>query len=168
MMNYKIQKISTNLWFDQQAEEAAQYYTAIFPDSSIGRITRYGQERHESQANAEGQIMTVEFQLAGQTFVALNGGPHFKFNEAISFIVHCEDQDELDYYWDKLADGGDERAQVCGWLKDRFGVSWQVVPAALTAMLTDSDAVKSERVMKVLLATKNKIEIAKLIEAYKG
>jgi predicted 3-demethylubiquinone-9 3-methyltransferase (glyoxalase superfamily) len=112
--------------------------------------------------------MTVEFQLDGQQFVALNGGPHFKFTEAISFIVHCEDQNELDYYWDKLSEGGDEKAQVCGWLKDKFGVSWQVVPAALTEMISDPDSRKSERVIKALLQTKSKIDIKTLMHAYEG
>jgi len=112
--------------------------------------------------------MTVEFQLEGQHFVALNGGPHFKFNEAISFIVHCESQEEMDYYWEKLAEGGDEKAQVCGWLKDKFGVSWQIVPANLNEMITDPDPAKSERVMKAILQTKSKIDMQTLQQAYEG
>lgn len=112
--------------------------------------------------------MTVEFLLEGQHFVALNGGPHFTFNEAISFIVHCETQEELDYYWEKLSEGGDEKAQVCGWLKDKFGVSWQIVPANLSEMITDSDPAKSERVMKALLQTKSKINMQTLQQAYEG
>lgn len=112
--------------------------------------------------------MTVEFLLEGQHFVALNGGPHFKFNEAISFIVHCETQEELDYYWEKLSEGGDEKAQVCGWLKDKFGVSWQIIPANLSEMITDPDPAKSERVMKALLQTKSKIDMQTLQQAYEG
>lgn len=167
-MNNKIQRITPNLWFDMQAEEAAKLYTSIFENSQIGIITRYGKERHETNGITEGTVMTVEFQLDGQQFVALNGGPQFKFTEAISFIVHCEDQNELDYYWDKLSEGGDEKAQVCGWLKDKFGVSWQVVPAALTEMISDPDSRKSERVMKALLQTKSKIDIKTLMQAYEG
>ena len=123
-----MQKITSNLWFDREAEEAAKYYVSIFKDSSIKRITHYGKEGFEIHGMREGTVMTVEFILAGQTFVALNGGPHFKFNEAISFIVNCEPQEEVDYFWDTLSDGGDKNAQQCGWLKDKFGVSWQVVP----------------------------------------
>lgn len=167
-MSNKIQRITPNLWFDTQAEEAAKLYTSIFENSKIGTITRYGKERHETNGITDGTVMTVEFQLDGQPFVALNGGPHFKFTEAISFIVHCKDQNELDYYWDKLSEGGDEKAQVCGWLKDKFGVSWQVVPAALTEMISDPDSRKSERVMKALLQTKSKIDINSLMQAYEG
>ncbi|TNJ67751.1 VOC family protein [Paenibacillus hemerocallicola] len=167
-MNNKIQKITPNLWFDTQAEEAAKLYTSIFDNSKIGKIARYGKERHEIHGITEGTVMTVEFQLDGQQFVALNGGPQFKFTEAISFIVHCEDQEELDYYWEKLSEGGDEKAQVCGWLKDKFGVSWQVVPAALSEMVSDPDSRKSERVMKALLQTKSKIDIKALLQAYEG
>jgi predicted 3-demethylubiquinone-9 3-methyltransferase (glyoxalase superfamily) len=167
-MKTKIQKITTNLWFDTHAEEAAQFYTSIFKNSKIGRITRYGKQRHEGNGISEGTVMTVEFELEGQPFVALNGGPHYKFTEAISFIVHCENQEELDYYWDKLSEGGDEKAQVCGWLKDKFGVSWQIVPAKLSEMLTDPDPEKSERVMKALLQMKKKLEIASLKQAYEG
>ncbi|AYB43220.1 VOC family protein [Paenibacillus lautus] len=167
MMN-RVQKISPNLWFDHQAEEAAQHYVSIFNNSRIERFTRYGAERNDSSSFAEGAIMTVEFQLEGQHFVALNGGPHFKFNEAISFIVHCETQEEIDYYWEKLTEGGDEKAQVCGWLKDKFGVSWQIIPANLNEMITDPDAAKSERVMKALLQTKSKIDMQTLQRAYEG
>lgn len=165
-MGNKIQKIATNLWFDSQAEEAAEHYTSIFQNSQIGRITRYGKEN--PGGIPEGTVMTVEFQLEGQQFVALNGGPHFKFTEAISFIVHCDNQEELDYYWDKLSEGGDEKAQVCGWLKDKFGVSWQIVPSQLNEMICDPDPDKSERVMKALLQTKAKIDIKTLQQAYEG
>ena len=162
----KIQKITTNLWFDDQAEEAAIFYTSIFKNSTINRITRYGQERHESMS--EGKVMTVEFELEGQRFVALNGGPRYKFTEAISLIVNCESQEELDYFWNRLSEGGDPSAQVCGWLKDKFGVSWQVVPATLNDMINDVDPEKSERVMKALLQTKTKIDMEQLIKAYEG
>lgn len=167
-MKNKIQKITPNLWFDTQAEEAAQFYISIFRNSKIERVTRYGKDKHETQGISEGTVMTVEFQLEGQTFVALNGGPQFKFTEAISFIVNCEDQEELDYYWEKLSEGGDKKAQVCGWLKDKYGVSWQVVPTTLTEMISDPDSEKSERVMKALLQTKNKIDIKSLMQAYEG
>ncbi len=165
-VNNKIQKITTNLWFDHQAEEAATFYTSIFKHSSIRRITRYGKERHESRT--EGAVMTVEFELEGIPFVALNGGPTYTFTEAISFIINCETQEELDYYWEKLSEGGDEKAQVCGWLKDKFGVSWQVIPASLNEMISDENPEKSERVMNALLQTKTKIDMGKLRQAYEG
>jgi predicted 3-demethylubiquinone-9 3-methyltransferase (glyoxalase superfamily) len=168
MVKNKIQKITTNLWFDTQAEEAAALYTSIFKNSKIGRITRYGKNKHDIHGIQEGTVMTVEFQLEGQEFVALNGGPQFKFTEAISFIVNCEDQDELDYFWEKLSEGGDEKAQVCGWLKDKFGVSWQIIPSTLTELVSDPDPEKSERVMKALLQTKSKIDIKALMQAYEG
>lgn len=167
-MKNKIQKITPNLWFDTQAEEAAKFYISIIRNSKIERVTRYGKDRHEIQGISEGTVMTVEFQLEGQKFVALNGGPQFKFTEAISFIVNCEDQEELDYYWEKLSEGGDKKAQVCGWLKDKYGVSWQIVPITLTEMISDPDSEKSERVMKALLQTKNKIDIKTLMQAYEG
>ncbi|MFJ7930188.1 VOC family protein [Peribacillus sp. NPDC096622] len=166
-MKNKIQKITTNLWFDSQAEEAAKFYTSIFENSKIGRITSYGNEGNQIHGKPQGTVMTVEFELEGQAFVALNGGPQFKFTEAISFIIHCEDQKELDYYWEKLSEGGDEKAQVCGWLKDQFGVSWQIVPANLTEMVNDSNPEKSERMMKALLQMK-KIDIKTLNQAYIG
>lgn len=166
-MKNKIQKITTNLWFDSQAEEAAKFYTSIFENSKIGRITRYGNEGNQIHGKTMGSVMTVEFELEGQTFVALNGGPQFKFTEAISFIIHCEDQKELDYYWGKLSEGGDEKAQVCGWLKDQFGVSWQIIPENLTEMVNGSNPDKSERMMKALLEMK-KIDIKTLEHAYLG
>jgi predicted 3-demethylubiquinone-9 3-methyltransferase (glyoxalase superfamily) len=164
-MATKISKITPNLWFDTQAEDATKFYTSIFNDSKITRMTRYGSG---SPVGKEGTVMTVEFQLEGQTFVALNGGPHYRFTEAISFIIHCENQEEIDYYWEKLSDGGDEKAQVCGWLKDRFGVSWQIVPANLSKMISDPNQEKAERAMKALLQTKKKIELASILEAYEG
>lgn len=163
-MRNKIQKITPNMWFDSQAEEAAKFYTSIFNNSKIGRTTRYGKESYDR--TFEGKVMTVEFQLEGQDFVALNGGPQFKFTEAISFIVHCDHQEELDYFWDKLSEGGDEKAQVCGWLKDKFGVSWQIIPSNLTEMIGNPDPERSERVMRALLQTKSKIDMKSLEQAY--
>lgn len=167
-MKNKIQKITPNLWFDMQAQEAAEFYTSIFRNSKLGRIARYTNEGNEIHGIKEGTVMTVEFQLEGQEIVALNGGPQFKFTEAISFIVNCEDQAELDYYWEKLSEGGGEKAQVCGWLKDKYGVSWQIVPADLNDMISGSDPAKSERVMKALLQTEKKIDIKALKQAYEG
>ncbi|MBO1512564.1 VOC family protein [Metabacillus bambusae] len=167
-MKNKIQKITSNLWFDTQAEEAAQFYTSIFKNSKIGRITHYKKARHEINGISERTVMTVEFQLEGQKFVALNGGPQFKFTEAISFIVNCESQEELDYYWGKLSEGGDEKAQVCGWLKDKYGVSWQIIPDSLFEMVSDPDSEKSERVMKAMLQMEKKIDIKTLNEAFDG
>jgi len=161
----KMQKITSNLWFDNQAEQAAKFYTSVFKNSSIGRVTHYGKEGYEVHGQKEGTVMTLEFFLEGQQFLALNGGPHFKFNEAISFIVHCDSQEEIDYYWEKLSDGGDEKAQMCGWLKDKFGLSWQVVPTVLSDMFNDADSAKSESVMKVMLKMK-KLDIATLEKAY--
>jgi len=153
------------LWFDSQAEEAARFYTSVFKNSKIGRISRYGKEGFEVHGKPEGTVLTVEFEIDGQAFTALNGGPMFKFNEAVSFQVHCETQAEVDHYWDKLSAGGDEKAQQCGWLKDKYGVSWQIVPDALMRMLQDKDAAKSGGVMKAMLQMK-KLDIKKLEQAY--
>jgi predicted 3-demethylubiquinone-9 3-methyltransferase (glyoxalase superfamily) len=161
-MNSSIQKITPFLWFNTQAEEAVAFYTSIFPDSSIVTTTRYGVAGAEVSGQPQGTIMTVEFRLAGQEFVALNGGPVFAFTEAISFVVNCESQDEIDYYWDKLSAGGDEKAQQCGWLKDRYGVSWQIVPTVLAKIL--STPAKAEKVMQAMLKMK-KLDIALLEEA---
>ena len=160
-----MQKITPCLWFDNNAEEAAKFYTAIFKNSKIGKISRYGEEGYEIHGRPAGTVMTVEFQLEGQGFVALNGGPVFKFNEAISFQVHCKTQEEVDHYWEKLSKGGDKNAQQCGWLKDKYSVSWQIVPTVLPKMLQDKDAKKSERVMKALLQMK-KLDIERLEQAY--
>ena len=160
-----MQKITSNLWFDSQAEEAAKYYVSIFKNSKMGRISRYGKEGYEIHQRPAGSVMTVEFILEGQTFVALNGGPHFKFNEAISFIVNCETQQEIDYYWNKLSEGGDKNAQQCGWLKDKYGMSWQVVPTMLDDMFADSNSKKTESVMKAMLKMK-KLDIQQLEKAY--
>ena len=161
------QKITSNLWFDTQAEDAAKFYTSIFKDSTIKKISRYGKEGYEIHKMPEGSVMTVHFIIEGQEFVALNGGPHFKFNEAISFIVNCNSQEEVDYYWEKLSEGGDEKAQMCGWLKDKFGLSWQIVPSVLPEMLTNPDPKKSQPVMKAMLQMK-KIDIETLKRAYEG
>ncbi|MGB8172577.1 MAG: VOC family protein [Nitrososphaeraceae archaeon] len=160
-----MQKISPCLWFDDQGEEAAKFYTSIFKDSKIGDVTRYGKEGYEIHGREEGTVMTVEFEIEGQKFLVLNGGPIFKFNEAISFQVYCETQEEVDYYWEKLSEGGDEKAQQCGWLKDKYGVSWQIVPTILIKMLKDKDSEKSQRVMKAMLQM-HKLDISTLKKAY--
>lgn len=160
-----LQKILPNLWFDTQAEEAVKFYISIFKNSSIKRISYYGKEGFEIHHMEEGSVMTVEFEIEGQTFIALNGGPVFKFNEAVSFLVNCDTQEEIDYYWRKLSDGGDEKAQVCGWLKDKYGLSWQIVPAILAEMVNGPATEKTERVMKELLQMK-KLDIEVLKKAY--
>jgi predicted 3-demethylubiquinone-9 3-methyltransferase (glyoxalase superfamily) len=160
-------RISTCLWFEFQAEEAASFYTSIFKNSRIINVVRFGKERHPIEGIEEGMAMTVAFELDGHEFVALNGGPQFKFNEAVSMVVKCHSQDEIDYYWDSLSVGGDERAQVCGWLKDQYGLSWQIVPVQLTEMLSDPDTDKSERVTKVMLQMK-KLDLQALQLAYEG
>jgi len=160
-----MQKITPCLWFDSNAEEAVNFYTSIFKNSKIGNISRYGEAGYEIHGKPAGTVLTMEFELNGQAFTALNGGPMFKFNEAISFQVSCESQEEIDYYWGKLSEGGDEKAQQCGWLKDKYGVSWQIVPTVLGEMLADKDANKTERVMTALLKMK-KIDIERLKEAY--
>lgn len=160
-----MQKISPCLWFDDNAEDAVKFYTSIFKDTKIGNVTRYGKEGYEIHKKKEGSVMTIDFEIEGQKFLALNGGPIFKFNEAISFQIYCDTQEEIDYYWDKLTEGGDKNAQVCGWLKDKFGVSWQVVPVSLIKMLEDKDSRKTERVMKAMLQMR-KLDIDALIKAY--
>src|SRR6266446_4384519 len=160
-----MQKITPFLWFDHQAENAVKFYTAIFKNSKVGRILRYGEEaaKISSTGRPVGSVLTIEFEMEGQKFVALNGGPLFKFNESISFVVNCETQEEVDYFWEKLtADGGQE--SQCGWLKDKYGLSWQVVPTVLIDMLHDKDSKKSERVTAAMLQMK-KIDINKLKEA---
>ena len=160
-----MQKITPCLWFDNNAEEAVQFYVSIFKNSNIGNVTHYGNEGYEIHKKKEGTVMTIDFEIEGQKFLALNGGPIFRFNEAISFQIYCETQDEVDYYWDKLAEGGDKNAQVCGWLKDKFGVSWQVVPNVLVKMLQDKDSKKTENVMRVMLQMQ-KLDINALTKAY--
>jgi predicted 3-demethylubiquinone-9 3-methyltransferase (glyoxalase superfamily) len=162
-----IQKLTPCLWFDSQAEEAAKFYTSIFKNSRIGKISRYGEAGKEIHGKEPGSVLTVAFELDGQSFTALNGGPVFKFNEAISFQINCQDQAEVDYYWEKLSAGGDPKSQQCGWLKDKFGVSWQVVPTIVQEMISGPDAKKSERAMQALFQMK-KLDIARLKQAYEG
>lgn len=153
-MKTKMQKITPFLWFDGRAEEAVKYYTSIFKNSEVLRTTRYDEEAAKASGMPKGTVMTIEFRIEGQEFVALNGGPHFKFSEAISFVVNGDSQDEVDYYWGKLSEGGDPKAQVCGWLKDKYGVSWQVVPTELLELLSNPDPEISRRVMKAMLQMK--------------
>ncbi|HYY86798.1 MAG TPA: VOC family protein [Nitrososphaeraceae archaeon] len=160
-----MQKISPCLWFDDNAEDAVNFYVSVFKESNIGNVTRYGKEGYDIHKKKEGSVMTIDFEIEGQKFLALNGGPIFKFNEAISFQIYCDTQEEIDYYWDKLTEDGDKNAQVCGWLKDKFGVSWQVVPVALIKMLEDKESRKTERVMKAMLQM-CKLDIDALTKAY--
>src|SRR5258708_32906458 len=159
--------ISPCLWFDDQGEEAAKFYTAIFPNSKIVTVTRYSEAGQEIHGKKPGTVMTVEFELNGQTFTALNAGPVFKFNEAISFQINCDTQDEIDHYWEKLSAGGDPKAQQCGWLKDKYGVSWQVVPKILPDLFKDHESQKAQRAMEALLRMK-KIDIAELERAVRA
>src|SRR5689334_19466767 len=163
----QMQKINPFLWFENLAEDASKFYVSVFKNSKINTITRYGKEGYELHKMKEGTVMTVDFEIEGQRFIALNGGPMFKFNESISFQVNCDTQEEVDYYWEKLSEGGDEKAQQCGWLKDKYGLSWQVVPSAIPAMLTDADPEKVKRVMEVVMRSK-KFDIAELKQAYEG
>ena len=160
-------RITPCLWFDTQAEEAAALYAAIFPNSKIGRVSRYGKAGQEFHRKPVGSAMTVSFELDGQPFLALNGGPQFPFTEAISFQVHCDTQQEVDHYWERLGAGGDEKAQHCGWLKDKFGVSWQIVPKALFELLGDPDAGKVQRATEAMLQMK-KLDIEGLKRAARG
>ena len=156
-----VQKITPFLWFDKEAEEAAKLYVSIFQNSKVGKVLRYG----DTGPGPKGSVMTVSFELEGQQFTALNGGPQFKFTEAVSFVVHCETQAEVDHFWEKLTAGG--RPVQCGWLKDKFGLSWQIVPNALIELLSDPDPKKSQRVMAAMMPMV-KIDIAKLKEASAG
>ena len=159
-----VQKITPCLWFDTQAEEAASFYTGIFKNSKIGSVSRYPEAGQEIHRKPAGSVMVVEFELDGQTFTALNGGPIFKFNEAISFQVFCDSQEELDYYWSKLSEGGDAKAQQCGWLKDKFGASWQIVPKGMAEMMS-GDPKKAQKAFKAMMQMK-KLDIAELRRAY--
>jgi predicted 3-demethylubiquinone-9 3-methyltransferase (glyoxalase superfamily) len=160
-----MQKITPCLWFDDKAEEAAKFYVSIFKNSKLGHITRYGEAGAKVSRRPKGSVMTVTFEIEGQEFVALNGGPHFKLSEAISLMVKCETQEEIDEMWEKLSQGGEEGP--CGWLKDKYGLSWQIVSPVWDEMLRDKDATKSERVMKAILhMTKPDIEAIK--QAYNG
>lgn len=156
-----MQKITPFLWFDNNAEEAVNLYTSVFKDAKAGSMVRYG----DAGPGPKGQVMTATFQLFGQEFVALNAGPVFKFTEAISFVVNCEDQEEVDYYWEKLSEGGAE--SQCGWLKDRFGLSWQIVPVIMPKLMQDKDPQKAQRVMAAMMKMK-KIDIQQLQDAYDG
>ena len=157
--------ITPCLWFDTQAEEAANFYCSIFENSKVGKISRYPTAGQEIHRKPPGSVMVVECEINGQTFTALNGGPNFKFNEAVSFQVRCETQAEVDCYWSKLTQGGEEGP--CGWLKDKYGLSWQIVPAGIPKMMTDPDPAKSERVMNAFLKLK-KLDIAAIERAYAG
>ena len=160
-----MQKITPFLWFDNQAEEAVKFYVSVFKNSKILDITRYNEESAKASGKPKGTVMTVAFKLDGQEFVAINGGPQFSFSPAVSFVVNCKSQKEMDYYWQKLSEDGDEKAQQCGWLRDKYGLSWQIVPAVLGKLLSDPDQVKSQRVMRALLQMK-KIDIASLKRAF--
>jgi predicted 3-demethylubiquinone-9 3-methyltransferase (glyoxalase superfamily) len=159
----RMQKITPFLWFDNQAEQAVKFYTSIFKNSKILKVCRYGEAGQKVSGQPKGSVMTIEFQLNGQKFVALNGGPYFKFTEAISFVVNCRTQAEIDKFWKRLSAGG--KTGRCGWLKDKYGVSWQVVPAILGKILESKDAAKSERVMQAILKMK-KLNIKTLRQAY--
>ncbi|HEV3272586.1 MAG TPA: VOC family protein [Candidatus Methylacidiphilales bacterium] len=159
--------ITPCLWFDGQAEEAAKFYTAIFKNSKITTVSRYGEAGKEIHGREPGSVMVVAFDLNGHPFTALNGGPHFKFNEAVSFQIECATQEEVDYYWEKLSDGGDPKAQQCGWLKDKFGLSWQVVPKNLPELIDHPDTAKSQRAFQAMLKMK-KLDIAALQRAFAG
>jgi predicted 3-demethylubiquinone-9 3-methyltransferase (glyoxalase superfamily) len=161
-----IQKITPFLWFDNQAEEAAKFYTSVFKNSKVGRILRYDEASAKAAGRPAGSVLTIEFEIGGQKFTALNGGPQFKFNESVSFVVNCKTQEEVDYFWEKLTAGGGQESE-CGWLKDKFGLSWQVTPTVLIDMLNDKDPKKAERVMKAMMQMQ-KIEINKLKAAYAG
>ena len=168
-----MQKITPFLWFDNQTEEAVNFYTSVFSKApgadgkktKVGSIARYDEAGAAASGRPKGSVMTASFQLNGQEFVALNGGPHFKFNEAVSFIINCENQEEVDYYWEKLS--ADPKSEMCGWLKDKYGLSWQVVPIVLNKLIADKDAKKAQRVMQAMLQMK-KIDIAGLEKAYSG
>lgn len=160
-------KIVPCLWFDRQAEEAARFYTGVFPGGRITHVLRYPDVGKEIHGGEAGSVLTVAFELAGQSFTALNGGPAFKFNEAISLQVMCDTQEEIDHFWNRLGEGGDPAAQQCGWLKDRFGVSWQVVPKGVEQMFADPDKKKSERAFAAMMQMK-KLDIAALRRAFEG
>jgi len=161
------QRITPCLWFDNQAEAAANYYTSIFKNSKIKNISRYTEAGRDTHHRPPGSVMTVEFELDGQQFTALNGGPEFKFSEAVSFQIHCKTQEDIDYFWERLTPGGDPKAQVCGWLKDRYGVSWQVFPDRLPQLLADDDRERAARVMNAMLKMK-KIDLNEIERAAKS
>jgi len=158
-----MQKITPFLWFNDKAEEAAHFYTSVFKNSKIGRVIRYGEDGAKASGRPKGTVMTVAFRLDGQEFVALNGGPQFTFSPAISFVVNCNNQEEVDELWERLSEGGHQNR--CGWLQDKYGISWQIVPSSLGEMLSDTDVQKTQRVMKAILQM-NKIDINSLRQAY--
>ncbi|KAM0324602.1 hypothetical protein ACHAQA_007990 [Verticillium albo-atrum] len=162
-----IAKFTTCLWFDGKAEEAALFYTSIFKDSKITHRQYYSDAGQEVHGQKPGSLLVIEFEMNGQKFVGLNGGPHFKFDEAISFMVDCDDQEEIDYYWSKLGEGGEVKRQECGWLADKYGLAWQVVPKVLKTMLSDPDKVKADRAMVAMMQMK-KMDIAGLQKAFNG
>lgn len=166
-MSLTKQRITSCLWFDNEAEQAAKLYTSVFRNSRITGTTRYSAAGQEVHRQKPGSVMTVAFELDGQPFVGLNGGPVFKFNEAVSFQINCDTQEEIDYYWEKLGAGGDPQAQVCGWLKDRFGLSWQVVPRMMDDLFRDEKSAGAQRAMNAMLKMK-KIDIAELRRAFEG
>ena len=161
------QKIAPCLWFDDQAEAAANFYTGIFKNSKITSVSRYGKEGFEQHGRPEGSVMVMAFELEGQLFTALNGGPVFRFNEAVSLQIYCDTQDEIDHYWARLSEGGDADAQQCGWLKDKYGLSWQVVPSLVPGIFSDEKSPASQRAFKAMMQMK-KLDIAELERAYAG
>ncbi|KAF1026818.1 MAG: hypothetical protein GAK40_01181 [Burkholderia plantarii] len=166
-MSERIQRITPFLWFDHEAEAAAHFYVSVFDDARITRVVRYGRAGARAVGQPEGTVMTVAFELAGQAFQAINGGPVFRISPAVSFVVNCETQAEIDRYWEALAAGGDVPSQQCGWLKDRFGVSWQIVPQRLPDLLSEADAAQANRVMSALM-TMTKLDLATLERAAAG
>jgi predicted 3-demethylubiquinone-9 3-methyltransferase (glyoxalase superfamily) len=163
----QLQRITPFLWFNSEAEQAVKFYTSVFKNSRVLTTTRYTEAGKDTHKRQPGSVMTIEFEIEGQTFTALNGGPEFKFTEAVSFAIKCHTQEEIDHYWDRLTPGGDPKAQVCGWLKDRYGLSWQVVPDVLTDLLKDSDTDAAARTMEALLKMK-KLDITELKRAHAG
>ena len=163
----QLQRITPFLWFDSQAEEAVRFYTSVFKNSRIVSTTQYPEAGKENHKRPPGSVMTIEFELEGQSFIALNGGPTFKFTEAVSLLITCQDQAEIDYYWDRLTPGGDPKAQVCGWLKDKFGLSWQVAPAMLLEIWKGPDTAAKGRAMEAMMKMK-KIDIAEIKRAHAG
>ena len=162
-----MKRITPFLWFDHEAEQAAKHYVSIFPNSRIVKVARYGEAGKEVHGRAPGSVMTVEFDLDAERFMALNGGPLFKFNESVSFMVHCATQKDVDYYWDKLGAGGDPKARQCGWLKDKFGLSWQIVPNAMGPMLGDPDPIKAKRTLDAMMGMV-KLDLNHLRAAHDG
>lgn len=162
-----MQRFTTCLWFDNQAEEAVVFYTSIFKNSGIGRRTFYTNEGFELHGKPAGSLCTIEFSMNGSQFLALNGGPLFKFNEAVSLVINCDSQEEVDYYWEKLSEGGDPESRVCGWLKDKYGLSWQIVPVEFMEMVSSGESEKVERVMKYMLRMK-KLDMGILRKAFDG